>query len=219
MVTGDSRKVGETGGWPPRRDDAGAWPDRGMTAGPAWGQDTGSPWTDEPDWWPEPGPDADGTRPTGPMAERPFYRGVARVPHLTPPPEGDTGEVPPDLLGPRPPARVAGQRWQTLRRGGKFTVVGLWFLIGSWAAWVAATGGTDLVRRALALLLVLATGALVFAVSRLLGRVVLEETLGRPRPSAWPSHLATFFLLVTGGISFLQQTWWVSQAWDWVAGR
>src|SRR5690606_29043221 len=125
--TGDPRRVGETGSSPHRRDAAGAWPDRRATAGPAWDPDDGSLWDDGPDWWPEPGPGGAEARRPGPGSERPFYRGVARVPHLTPPREGDTGEVPPEALGPRPPARVAGQQWRTLRRGGRWTVVGLWF--------------------------------------------------------------------------------------------
>lgn len=94
-------------------------------------------------------------------------------------------------------------------------MAGLWFSVICWAIW--AITDRDLVDAGFALGLLLAVAALVFTVSRLLGRVVLENVMDRARQSAWPSHLSTFLLLAIGGVAFLQQTWWVVDAWQWVA--
>ena len=65
---------------------------------------------------------------------------------------------------------------------------------------------------------VLATGLLLFVLARLLGRAVFERALGRERHTAWPSHLTvgTFFNLA--GVTFLQQTYWIRDTWQWVTG-
>jgi hypothetical protein len=136
--------------------------------------------------------------------------------------DGETGELPPlpavtegrrysaaQLMRP-------GQRWRSLRRGGGLTMAGLWIAVICWGIWVVSLGVGDLVRPAFALGVVIGTGLLVFTVSRLLGRMVLEGMLGRPRFTAWPSHLMVFLLLVIGALAFLQQTWWVMAAWTWV---
>jgi hypothetical protein len=112
---------------------------------------------------------------------------------------------------PAPP----GGRWRTLRRGAGWTTAGLWFALVSWGVW-AVSGRESLVSSGLAIGVVLGTAALVFTISRLLGRVVLEGSMGRQRFTAWPSHLATFLLLMVGGVAFLQQTWWLVDAWNWV---
>lgn len=159
-------------------------------------------------------PDAPGDQPAG-GAEQRYYRGVAPVPQGSTPPGEDTGELPPETATPpRPVARVSRYRWRTLRRGARWTVAGVWFVVICWGLWLVTVRG-DVLERVLALLLVFGIGALVFGVSRLLGRMVLEGTLGRPRRSAWVSHLLTFLLLISGGIAFLQQTWWVVDAWQW----
>lgn len=150
------------------------------------------------------------------------FRGVARVPSLpAAAPEGeDTGELPPSRWGPSaPPARVSRYRWRTLRRGARWTATGAVFAVITWALWAVTTRDGGMVNRVLALGFVLGTAGLVFGVSRLLGRVVLENTLGRPRRSAWVSHLLTFLLLVIAGVTFLQQTWWAVAAWEWLDAR
>lgn len=163
---------------------------------------------------------ADGTDGQGEAGAHRYYRGVARVPARSTPRGDDTGELPPDITAPpRPVARVSRYRWRTLRRGARWTVAGAWFAVICWALWMATVREGDLVGRVFALAVVLATGALVFCVSRLLGRVVLEGTMGRQRRSAWASHLLTFLLLVTGGITFLQQTWWAVGAWRWFSDQ
>lgn len=148
------------------------------------------------------------------------FRGVAKVPSRPAPEREDTGEVPPSQWGPSPPpARVSRYRWRTLRRGARWTVTGVGFTVITWAMWAVTTRDGGMASRVVALAAVLGTAGLVFGVSRLLGRVVLENTLGRPRRSAWVSHLLTFLLLVIAGVAFLQQTWWAVAAWEWLDAR
>ncbi|MBM0237706.1 hypothetical protein JNW88_12000, partial [Micromonospora sp. ATA32] len=59
----------------------------------------------------------------------------------------------------------------------------------------------------------------LFALSRLLGRVIWERQLGRVRRSARGAHLVTAAFLVGVGLAYLQQTEWVVTAWNWVTGH
>jgi hypothetical protein len=177
-------------------------------------------------------------RPDGQREDR-YFRGVAAVPQRTIAPTDETGEVLPPGQAPPPDAVVAGRwraaiyrwrrgqvgaaappggRWRTLRRGAGWSMAGLWFAVISWGMW-AISRREDLLGSFLAMGVVLAIAALVFTVSRLLGRVVLEGTMGRQRFTAWPSHLVTFLLLVVGGVAFLQQTWWLVDAWRWFTDK
>jgi hypothetical protein len=152
-----------------------------------------------------------------------FFRGVAAVPQR-PYADGETGELPllrkPPSSQEYPLARPVGlrRRWRSLRRGGGWTMAGLWIAVICWGVWAVSVRDGDLVGPAFALGVLLAIGLLIFTVSRLLGRLVLEGMLGRPRPSAWPSHVLVFLLLVVGAVAFLQQTWWVMAAWNWIVG-
>lgn len=153
--------------------------------------------------------------------EHHFFRGVAAVPQR-PRIDGDTGELPtlPTASGRRYPLAQAvapRQRWRSLRRGGGWTMAGLWMAVICWGVWAVSLRDGDLVTAAFALGFLLGTGALVFTVSRLLGRMVLEGMLGRSRRGAVPSHLLVFLLMVVGAGAFLQQTWWLVAAWEWVA--
>ena len=58
----------------------------------------------------------------------------------------------------------------------------------------------------------------LFALARLLGRLVLERQLGRVRRTARGAHLVTAFFLVGVGVAYLQQTQWVVYAWNWFTG-
>jgi hypothetical protein len=154
--------------------------------------------------------------------EQRFFRGVAAVPQR-PRTDGDTGELPSlpiTPLGRRYPSAQATaprQRWRSLRRGGGWTMAGLWIAVFCWGVWAVSQRDGDLVTAAFALGFLLGTAALIFTVSRLLGRMVLEGMLGRHRRGAVPSHLLVFLLLVIGAGAFLQQTWWLVAAWRWVA--
>jgi hypothetical protein len=137
--------------------------------------------------------------------------------------DGETGELPrlpnPPSSREYPLVRSVGirQRWRSLRSGGGWTMAGLWIMVICWAAWALSMRNGDLISAGFALGLVIGTGVLVFTVSRLLGRFVLEGMLQRPRPTAWPSHLLVFLLFVVAAVAFLQQTWWVMAAWHWIA--
>lgn len=158
----------------------------------------------------------------GPQPERPYFRGVAAVPTRAPQPDETGAYQSVDLAaGPDGPDwRSSPSRprdWRRLRAGSGWTWAGTVTALICWGIWLVSLRGGDLVGPALGLLLVLSTAALVFTVSRLLGRAVLESALGRERRSAWPSHLATGLFLVAAGIAFLQQTRWVMDSWRWLA--
>jgi hypothetical protein len=65
--------------------------------------------------------------------------------------------------------------------------------------------------------LVVAAG--LFALCRLVGRIVLERQFHRVRRSARGAHLVTAIFLVGVGVAFLRQTDWVMTAFHWVADQ
>ena len=71
-------------------------------------------------------------------------------------------------------------------------------------------------------MLVFVTSLLVavglFALARLVVRVVLERQLGRVRRTARGAHLVAAVFLVGVGIAHLRQVEWVMTAWNWVTG-
>jgi hypothetical protein len=105
-----------------------------------------------------------------------------------------------------------------LRRGGEWSWIGGLFAFVSWGIWTISVRGADLVVPVLAFVLVLLVALGVFALSRLLGRVVLERGLGRTRRSAWAAHLVTGLFLAGAGVAYLGQTEWIVEAWNWVRG-
>jgi hypothetical protein len=58
----------------------------------------------------------------------------------------------------------------------------------------------------------------LFALCRVVGRIVLEKQFHRVRRSARGSHLAVTVFLIGVGVAFLRQTDWVMQAYHWVLG-
>jgi hypothetical protein len=156
--------------------------------------------------------------PGAPFAQAPFQRGVAQV--------GPPGPRGPDTLverlgpdqriaAPRPPLRY---QLKQLRRGGEWSTTGALIAFVCWGIWAISLRGGNLTIPVLAFALVLLVGGGIFALSRLLGRVVLERTLGRGRRTAWPSHLVTAVFLVAVGVAYLGQTAWVIDAWTWLKG-
>jgi hypothetical protein len=179
---------------------------------------------------PAPPPGGDPPRPAGSPG---YFRGVASVPPRPGRrPLGDTVDLPPVEAFPAtapdpPPARrplppprgmIARRRWRRLRSGAGWSWTGASFLLVCWGVWVVSVRGSDLVGPVIGLVLVFAVGALMFAVARLLGRAVLEQALGRERPSAWPSHLTAGAFLMAAGIAFLQQTQWIVDSLQWAGG-
>lgn len=155
-----------------------------------------------------------------------FQRGVASVTPRTGPvaderfgPLETTREAPeggwPELPGPAPRPPFAYQLRQ-LRRGGGWTVMGGLFAFICWGVWAISARG-DLTSPVVTFLLSLAVAVGIFALSRLLGRVVLEGRLGRVRRTAAASHVTTAVFLVGVGIAYLRQTEWVISVWNWLA--
>jgi hypothetical protein len=111
---------------------------------------------------------------------------------------------------------IVRRRWKRLRAGAGWTWAGVCWVLICWGIWAVSVRGSGMAGPVVGLLLVLATGALLFTVARLVGRLVVEQGLRRDRPSAWPSHLVVFVFLTAAGIAFLQQTWWIGFSLDWI---
>ncbi|GGM18365.1 MULTISPECIES: hypothetical protein [Micromonospora] len=115
------------------------------------------------------------------------------------------------------PRRPLSWHLEQLRVGAEWSAAGVLFAFVCWGIW-AISGGGDLVGPLLTFLLSLLVAVGLFALSRLLGRVILERQLGRIRRSARGAHAATTVFLVGLGVAYLQQTEWVISAWNWITG-
>jgi serine/threonine protein kinase len=104
-----------------------------------------------------------------------------------------------------------------LKRGWELSGIGALFAFICWGVWAASARGR-LAGPLLAFGLVLVVAAGVFAVARLLGRIVLVNRLGRVRRSARAAHAITGVFLVAAGVAYLQQTPWVMQVYRWMSG-
>jgi hypothetical protein len=116
-----------------------------------------------------------------------------------------------------PGAEVPSPRMtaRDLRSGGEWTTAAVLFAFVCWGIWAIAADGslfTSVIVFALSLLV----AAGLFALSRLVGRIVLEKHLHRVRRSALGSHLVTSVFLIGVGLAHLQQTDWVMRAYHWV---
>jgi len=120
-----------------------------------------------------------------------------------------------------PPAlvrRVRRERIRSLKRGGAWTVFGAVFALLSWVIWAAANRSNG-VWQAPGVLFVNALVALgVFVVLRLLGRLVIEQWMRKPRRGAHGAHLGTTAFLIAVGITYLMQTSWIITAYKWIKG-
>jgi hypothetical protein len=104
-----------------------------------------------------------------------------------------------------------------LKRGWEMSGIGAFFAFICWGIWAASARGR-LAGPLLAFGLVLLVAAGVFAVTRLVGRIVLVNRLGRVRRSARGAHAITGVFLVAAGVAYLQQTPWVMQVYRWMSG-
>jgi hypothetical protein len=104
-----------------------------------------------------------------------------------------------------------------LRRGGEWSFAGLLFAFVCWGIWAISSDGDLTAPIVVFIVSVLVAGGL-FALSRLIGRLVLERQFGRVRRTARGSHVVAGLFLVGVGIAHLQQTEWVMTAFNWVAG-
>ncbi|WP_406041717.1 hypothetical protein OG799_35190 [Micromonospora sp. NBC_00898] len=156
----------------------------------------------------------------GVPAQRDAYRrGVASVGQRPTPrteqfPTVDQADWP----GGAAPRRPVSWHLAQLRRGGEWSAAGGLFAFVCWGIW-AISGRGDLTAPLLTFVLSLLTAVGLFALSRLLGRLIWERQLGRVRRSARGAHLVTALFLAGVGVAYLQQTEWVVTAWNWVTGN
>jgi serine/threonine protein kinase len=134
-------------------------------------------------------------------------RGRASVP--TPrPPRADTGVVV-DPVSAAEPARQwhhpTNEDPRTLKVGWEYTGVGAAFAFVCWGIWAALNPGS-LVGPLVGFIVVLAVAGGLFALSRLIGRVVLVQRLGRTRRTARGAHVVTAIFLGVAGLAYLRQT-------------
>jgi hypothetical protein len=146
-------------------------------------------------------------------------RGRASVPPRRPPAREETEHdlvvdpVSPSALFSRAPRAEAG----SLRKGWEIAGAGAAFAFVCWGIWAAANRG-PLVGPLLSYVVVLAVAVGVFAISRLVGRLVLVQRLGRVRRTAKASYALAGLFLVAAGVQFLRQTEWVIDLVSWVRG-
>jgi hypothetical protein len=170
---------------------------------------------------PRSGPPSPPPAPTGADGQ-PFSRGRAQVnPH--PRTREFTADHEPTGTG-WPGAAAPEQRrpmsWHVreLKRGGEWSSAALLFAFVCWGIWAISTEGEGLTTPIIVFVLSLFVAAGLFALSRVIGRVVLEKQLHRVRRTARGSHIVAAVFLVGVGLAHLRQTEWVMDAYRWVAG-
>jgi hypothetical protein len=106
---------------------------------------------------------------------------------------------------------------RTLQKGWELSGIGAFFAFICWGIKTATEHGR-LVGPLLGFSLVLVVGAGLFALTRLVGRLVLVRRMGRTRRSAKGAHGITALFLVAAGVSYLRQTPWVVDFYTWLHG-
>jgi hypothetical protein len=102
-----------------------------------------------------------------------------------------------------------------LRRGGEWTTAALLWAFVCWGIWALSNDGVWSTKIIIFVISVIVAGGL-FALSRLVGRIVLEKQFHRVRRSARGSHAVASLFLAGVGLAHLQQTDWVMNALSWV---
>ncbi|WP_426507600.1 protein kinase domain-containing protein [Dactylosporangium sp. McL0621] len=144
----------------------------------------------------------------------PQMRGRAKVvPRPAPEPTGMM-DIEPEEQRPRysPPR---GERARQLKLGWEYTGTGAIIAFICWGLWALDSEGS-LNGPFIAFLVVLGVAVGVFALSRLLGRLVLEQRLGRPRRSARGAHAITGLFLAAAGIAYLREVSGAVSLYHWV---
>ena len=156
----------------------------------------------------------------------PFSQGRARVNPRTEPfahQHGAHEQTAHDQVGhdwhgaqPREPRSLA---WHIsrLRRGGEWSSAAVLFAFVCWGVWAISSDG-PLGTPIIVFLVSLLVAAGVFALARLVGRVVLERQMGRVRHTARGAHIVTAVFLAGVGLAHLRQTEWVMDAVNWIKG-
>jgi len=107
-----------------------------------------------------------------------------------------------------------GWHMRRLRLGGEWSFAGLLFAFVCWGIWAISSDG-DLTTPVVVFVVSLLVAAGLFALSRLVGRLVLERQFGRVRRTARGSHIVAGIFLVGVGVAHLRQTEWVMTAFNW----
>ena len=150
-----------------------------------------------------------------------FLRGVASV---APRPRRRTEQFPvvspetghPDWEATRERPRLPlSYHVARLRQGGEWSAVGVLFAFVCWGIWVISLRGS-LLTPFLTFVVTLLVAAGLFALARLLGRLILEQHFGRVRRTARGAHLVAGAFLVAVGVAYLGQTGWVVSFWNWL---
>jgi hypothetical protein len=118
----------------------------------------------------------------------------------------------------RPWHGPTGEGVGILTKGWQFTAVGGAFAFLSWALWAASNHG-NLTTPLTAFIVVLVVAGGVFALTRLLGRLILVQKMGRTRRTARVAHALTGLFLLAAGVAYLRQTSWVIDLLNWLNGR
>jgi hypothetical protein len=116
------------------------------------------------------------------------------------------------------PSVPSRQRIRMLRRGGRWSAIGAAVLVGCWGLFALSSLSGDLAPATLALLVILAVGVFLFALSRMVGLVVLERSMGRVRRSAWASHAVAGLFWIASGVTYLTRIGWIVDAFNWIRG-
>ena len=147
----------------------------------------------------------------------PQMRGRAKViPRPAPDPTGMMPAEPEEDHRPRY-LPSPGERTRQLKIGWRYTGVGAMIAFICWGLWALDSEGS-LTGPFIAFLVVLAVAVGVFALARLLGRLILEQRLGRPRRGATGAHALTGLFLTAAGIAYLREVGWVVEVTQWVKG-
>ncbi len=107
----------------------------------------------------------------------------------------------------RPPMR---DTVRLLKRGGGWTWFGGIVAFLCWCIWAMSNRSGSLLYQFSEFVLVLIVAAGLFALQRLVGRMVLVRVFGRERRTARLSHMGTALFLVAVGLSFLRATPWIA---------
>jgi hypothetical protein len=122
--------------------------------------------------------------------------------------------------GAEPPQERRSLGWHVrqLRRGGEWSFAGLLFAFVCWGIWAISSDG-NLTTPVVVFIVSLLVAAGLFALSRLIGRLVLERQFGRVRRTARGSHIVTGIFLAGVGLAHLRQTEWVMTAFNWTVDQ
>lgn len=116
------------------------------------------------------------------------------------------------------PAVPLRQRVRMLRRGGRWSAFGAAVLLGCWGLFALSSLSSDFVPATLALVVIFVVGVFLFALSRLVGLVIVERSMGRVRRSAWASHAVAGLFWIACGITYLARIDWIVEVFNWIRG-